>query len=60
MKTYRLVKNNVTIFIRIGKADADLKKSVDGNADTSMVSLTPLAANRQVNDLIRRGYTLEK
>lgn len=60
MKVFKLVKGNQTIHIRIGRTEAEMKKTVDGNADTSVTAMTPLEANRKVNQLLRQGYGNKK
>ena len=60
MKTWKLIKGNITINIRIGKTDAEMKKTVDGNVNTTVTSLTPLEANQKVHDLLRQGYANQK
>jgi len=60
MKVFTLVKGQKTIRIRIGKTEAEMKKSVGGNTDTTVTAMTPLEANRKVNDLLREGYENKK
>lgn len=60
MKTYKLVKGNTTVHIRISRTDAEMKKTVDGKEDTTATALTPLEANRKVNALLRQGYANKK
>lgn len=59
MKTYRLTKGEVTINIRVGKHDAEMKRHVGGNRDTSSKSMTPIEAQRKVSSLVLEGYRLQ-
>ncbi len=60
MKVFKLVKGEEIIRIRIGTTEAEMKKSVGGNTNTTVTAMTPLEANRKVNALLRQGYANKK
>jgi hypothetical protein len=59
MKTHKLVKGNVTVFFRIGKIEAEMRRQVGQDTDTHRTALTPLEANRKMNTLLRQGYAAQ-
>lgn len=51
-----LTKGNTVVKFLITKERAEKTITVEGNANTTVQTLTPLEANRQVNALLRQGY----
>lgn len=56
MQTYKLQKEKREVLILIGREKAEVKTRVDGMENTQVQVLTPLEANRLINDLLRDGY----
>lgn len=55
--TLILVKGNRETKFFIGANKAEKTVIVNGNANTTIQTLTPMEANREVNDLLRKGWT---
>jgi hypothetical protein len=60
MKIYILVKGNETVTIGVGKTKGQMKRRIGDKEDTSVIEMTPLEANRKVNELLRQGYATKK
>lgn len=56
MKTHTIVKNNITVYFRIGKDDAEMKTQVGDAKPTSIRAMTPIEATNELNRLLRSGY----
>lgn len=56
MKTHTIVKDNITVYFRIGENDAEMKTQVGEAKPTSIKAMTPIEATRELNRLLRQGY----
>lgn len=57
MTTYTLRQGKNEILIRILENTAEKISRVDGNTSTSRTVMTPLEANREINSLLRQGFS---
>ncbi len=60
MTCYTLTKGKTKIQFRIDAETAEQIKTVGENIDTNKTVMTPAEATREINLLIRQGYTAVK
>lgn len=60
MKIHILVKGKEQITIGIGETKGEMKRRIGRAEDTTVTVMTPLEANRKVNELLRQGYATKK